>query len=102
MQCIWGIEPPASLFVRQCLWMILSSMPFQASTEGVALPITRGIFNSLALCMATPKDICPSDDTPEHYMSERVGELRELVEMYESEISAYCDIEEGWETKEED
>ena len=56
----------------------------------------------LALCMATPKDICPKDDDPEHYMSERVGELRELVEMYESEISAYCDIEEGWETKEED
>lgn len=56
----------------------------------------------LALAMATPKDICPSDDTPEHYMSERVGELRELIEMYESEISAYCDIEEGWETREED
>lgn len=56
----------------------------------------------LALCMATPKDICPKDDDPEHYMSERVGELRELVEMYKGEIAAYCDIEEGWDTREED
>lgn len=56
----------------------------------------------LALAMATPKDICPDDDTPEHYMSERIEALRELVEMYEGEIEAYNDIEEGWETREED
>ena len=56
----------------------------------------------LALCMATPKDICPTDEEPEHYISERIESLRELVEMYEGEIAAYCDIEEGWETKEED
>lgn len=56
----------------------------------------------LALAMATPKDICPDDDTPEHYMGERIEALRELVEMYEGEIEAYNDIEEGWETREED
>lgn len=56
----------------------------------------------LALAMATPKDICPDDDTPEHYMIERIEALRELVEMYEGEIEAYNDIEEGWETREED
>lgn len=56
----------------------------------------------LALAMATPKDICPADDEPEHYISERIEALRELVEIYEGEIEAYNDIEEGWETREED
>lgn len=56
----------------------------------------------LALAMATPKDICHADDEPEHYISERIEALRELVEIYEGEIEAYNDIEEGWETREED
>lgn len=56
----------------------------------------------LALCMATPKDICPVDDDPVQYMTETLKGMRELVEMYENEIAAYDDIEEGWETREED
>lgn len=56
----------------------------------------------LALCMATPKDICPADEEPVQYITDTLKGMRELVEMYESEISAYCDIEEGWETREED
>ena len=55
------------------------------------------------LMMATPKDICPKDvDEPAAYIAERLVELREAIDECNYRIRAYYDIEEGWETREED
>ena len=56
----------------------------------------------LALAMATPKDITPSDENPESYIQERINDLRGLLTEAESHLQALCDIEDGWETREED
>ena len=56
----------------------------------------------LALCMATPKDITPKDEDPANYMTELLSGYREMLDEIDYHIQAYHDIEEGWETKEED
>ena len=56
----------------------------------------------LALCMATPKDITPDGEDPATYIAERLMGYREWLNEVECKIQAYNDIEQGWETKEED
>jgi len=56
----------------------------------------------LALCMATPKDITPDGEDPATYMAELLKSYREMLDEIDYHIQAYHDIEEGWETKEED
>lgn len=56
----------------------------------------------LALCMATPKDITPDGEDPATYITEILKGYREMLDDIDYHIQAYYDIEEGWETKEED
>lgn len=56
----------------------------------------------LALVLATPKDICPEADEPASYVSQMLAKLREEIDECNYRIQAYSDIEDGWETKEED
>ena len=56
----------------------------------------------LALCMATPKDITPNGEDPASYITEILMGYREMLTEVEYHIQAYNDIEEGWDTKEED
>ena len=56
----------------------------------------------LALCMATPKDITPDGEEPTIYVTEQLKGYREMLNEIDYHIQAYNDIEEGWETKEED
>lgn len=55
----------------------------------------------LALCVATPKDICPSDQDPIIYINESFERLWEEIQDIEYRINALVDIADGWDTKEE-
>ena len=55
-----------------------------------------------SLMMATPIDITPKDETPEQYISERLDTIRELLDECDYQLMACSDIDEGWETREED
>ena len=56
----------------------------------------------LSLCTATPKDITPTGEEPLSYVTSLLAELRLLIDGYEYDLQALCDIKDGWETKEED
>ena len=56
----------------------------------------------VALAMATPRDITPTDEDPVQYVTERVMGLRTMIEEAEFELQALNDIGEGWYTREED
>ena len=56
----------------------------------------------LALCMATPKDITAKDEDPATYITELLQGYREMLDEIDYHIQAYHDIEQGWDTKEED
>lgn len=55
-----------------------------------------------ALCLATPKDITPPGEDPLAYMRQAFEEAWELYIDADAHNQALADIEEGWETREED
>ena len=56
----------------------------------------------LSMCVATPKDITPTNEEPMLYVTERLKYLRECLEDAEYKLQALHDIKDGWETREED